>query len=125
MKRKQNKTHVYLLHFDSPISEHHTCQHYIGFAECLQQRIAQHRRGDGARLTQVAKERGIGFRVVRVWEGDRKLERSLKNRKHASHFCPVCNPKAAQLAMFADDEHLMNLVDIANHDSLITEDVRF
>jgi hypothetical protein len=47
--------------------------------------------GNGARLTQVAKERGLSFVVVRIWEGDRKLERKLKNRHDAPRLCPICN----------------------------------
>jgi predicted GIY-YIG superfamily endonuclease len=125
MRRKKQTTHVYLLHFEHPISEHHTAQHYLGFAECLQHRISQHRRGQGARLTQVAKERGIAFRVVRVWEGDRTLERSLKNRKNASLLCPICNPAAVQLGMLADDERIADMIRIANHELLNTEDVVF
>jgi predicted GIY-YIG superfamily endonuclease len=84
---------VYLLHFQSPISPSHTTQHYIGWAEDLESRITAHRNGRGARLCQVAKERGISFTVVRTWQGDRKLERQLKNRKNAPRLCPVCNTK--------------------------------
>ena len=43
---------VYLLHFDRPISEKHTAQHYIGWAYHLGSRIDQHLKGRGARLTQ-------------------------------------------------------------------------
>jgi predicted GIY-YIG superfamily endonuclease len=81
---------VYLLHFDSPISENHTTQHYIGYADDVNARIKEHKAGHGARLTQVANERGIGFEVVRIWEGDRKYERQLKNRKNAPRLCPIC-----------------------------------
>jgi len=83
---------IYLIHFLEPISERHTTQHYIGYTDSLPERIQSHRSGYGARLTQVAKERGIGFRVVRLWRGDRSLERKLKNRHDATRMCPVCNP---------------------------------
>lgn len=93
---------VYLLHFEKPISPDHTAQHYIGYCEDLPRRIAQHRAGCGARLTEVAKERGIGFAVVRVWpDGDRKLERRLKNR-HGSRLCPICGRSHAQPDLFVD-----------------------
>lgn len=83
---------VYLLHFEQPISPDHTAQHYLGYAKrSLEARIEEHERGEGARLTQVAKERGIAFEVVRVWEGgDRQLERKLKNRHNAPRLCPIC-----------------------------------
>lgn len=83
---------VYLLHFASPIAPGlHTCQHYIGTAKVLAERIREHRAGSGARLTEVAKERGIEFSVVRIWEGGRQLERQLKNRKNAPKLCPICS----------------------------------
>lgn len=82
---------VYLLHFDSPISEHHTAQHYIGWTEGpIENRLEAHRSNGGARFTQVANERGIGYQVVRTWKGNRKLERKLKNRKNSPKLCPIC-----------------------------------
>ena len=59
--------YVYLLHFDRPISDKHTCQHYLGYTADLPARLAAHRAGTGARLCEVAKERGIGFVLARVW----------------------------------------------------------
>lgn len=86
---------TYLLHFSEPISPNHTTQHYIGSAADLDARIEEHRKGQGARLTEVAKERGISFEVVRTWEGGRDFERKLKNRKNAPKLCPICHPQAA------------------------------
>lgn len=84
---------VYLLHFSDRINPTHPCQHYIGFSEDVATRITQHRAGQGARLCEVAKERGISMELARVWwEGDRKLERQLKNRKNSPKLCPLCNP---------------------------------
>lgn len=85
---------VYLIHFHEPIAPgRHTCQHYLGSAKHLRDRIAEHRAGRGARLTQVAIERGIAFTVVRTWEGGRHLERQLKNRKNGFRLCPICQGK--------------------------------
>ena len=91
---------VYLLHFSQPIAPgRHTARHYIGFTNDLEQRIAQHRAGTGARLCEVAKERGISFVVAQLWEGDRALERKLKRRHAGPRLCPICNRvhDAAQL----------------------------
>jgi predicted GIY-YIG superfamily endonuclease len=88
-------TRVYLLHFERPISEHHTTQHYIGSAADVAARLEEHRSGRGARLTQVAVERGIGFEVVREWAGGRDMERTLKNRKNAPKLCPLCAQRLA------------------------------
>jgi putative endonuclease len=81
---------VYLLHFDSPISQLHTSQHYIGSCVDLDKRIAEHRSGMGARFCAVAKERNIGFTVARTWQADRAFERQLKRRKCARRMCPIC-----------------------------------
>jgi predicted GIY-YIG superfamily endonuclease len=81
---------VYLLHFDRPISEKHTAQHYIGWAYRLDSRMRQHIKGRGARFTQVANERGIGYVIAASFPGDRHYERRLKNRHNASRMCPIC-----------------------------------
>lgn len=73
---------IYLLKFEQPISDDSTAQTYTGWASDLAARIQQHKHGNGARLTQVAHERGIGFRVARVWVGDRSTERRIKNLKN-------------------------------------------
>jgi predicted GIY-YIG superfamily endonuclease len=96
---------VYLLHFERPISEHHTTQHYIGLAYHLSSRMQQHLTGRGARLTQVAKERGIGFVIAAIFPGDRNYERLLKRRKMGWRMCPICRQAARtrnQLALDLD-----------------------
>lgn len=82
--------YVYILHFDRRINPNHPCQHYIGCTIDLDNRIRQHRSGSGSRLCQVAKERGIGFRLAEVLKGDRKLERLLKRQRNAPRYCPLC-----------------------------------
>lgn len=81
----------YLIHFDQPISDGRPAQHYLGWSNDIDAREAEHRAGRGARLIQVAIERGINFRRVRVWEGySRTDERKLKNRRDARALCPIC-----------------------------------
>jgi predicted GIY-YIG superfamily endonuclease len=81
---------VYLLHFDKPYKG---VQHYIGYADDLEARIEKHRAGNGSKLMAAVTDAGIEFGVAKVWpEGDRSLERQLKNYKKARRFCPVCNP---------------------------------
>ena len=86
---------VYLLHLDRPLSPDHTAQHYIGWAEedKFLERLAKHRAGNGSRFMQVAKERGIGWHLVRIWTGDRGREREIKNKKCAPRLCPICSVK--------------------------------
>jgi hypothetical protein len=105
---------IYLLHFSKPISSLHTCQHYLGYTENLEERIAQHQAGCGARLTQVAKERGITFTVVRTWQGDRKLERRLKNRKSSPSLCPICKGcRGPVLPLFLEESTLADVEALA------------
>lgn len=83
--------YVYLLHFSKPIAPgKHTTQHYIGYAADLAARLQEHATGHGARLTQVARARGISWEVARLWRGNRGLERRLKDRHDAPRLCPIC-----------------------------------
>lgn len=79
---------VYLLHFNRPINPSHPTQHYLGFACDLDKRIRQHRQGKGARLTQVAIERGIRFRVAEVWQGDRALRTPIEKTEKQPPLLP-------------------------------------
>jgi predicted GIY-YIG superfamily endonuclease len=91
---------VYLLHFDTPYKH---AKHYTGFANNLTGRLAHHANGTGARLTQVVRAAGIGWKLARVWEdADRTTERRIKNRKHAPLLCPVCNPGAMGLGHYTE-----------------------
>lgn len=85
---------VYLLHLSRPLgNERHQASHYLGYSpdRHLDQRIADHRAGQGARITQVAVERGITLTVVRTWPGlSRTDERRMKNQHHHARLCPVC-----------------------------------
>ena len=79
---------VYLIHFDTAYKH---ARHYIGFTDNLNKRLCAHSNGRGARLLQVIEEAGITYQIARIWEdGDRNLERKLKNRKKASGLCPIC-----------------------------------
>lgn len=79
---------VYLLHFSEPYKH---ARHYIGWANQIEARLDHHNNGTGARLTQVVRAVGIDLILAKVWEGESKtFERSLKNKKHSSRFCPIC-----------------------------------
>ena len=97
-RRSQPQTgFVYLAHFSTNLSH---ARHYLGFATDLAHRMAQHRAGTGARLMEVVKHAGIGWKLVRVWPGDRGLERLLKRRKNTPRrLCPVCMGRVAYEAV--------------------------
>lgn len=94
---------VYLLHFSEPLgNERHWARHYLGYAADLEARLAEHRRGGGARITEVAVERGIQLILVRSWPGGRTTERKLKSQHRHPRLCPLCNSKASKQKARAD-----------------------
>lgn len=79
---------VYVLHFDERLAH---ARHYIGFAMDLKRRLARHHAGTSqARIIQVLRERGIGFRLAHTRPGTRGDERKLKRQHHSERFCPYC-----------------------------------
>jgi hypothetical protein len=83
---------IYLLHFDEPFGH---ARHYTGWVDDarLEDRLAAHLAGQGARLTAVVAAAGIGWQLARVWDGGRRRERQLKNQGGASRRCPMCGVK--------------------------------
>ncbi len=79
----------YLLHFSRPYRH---AKHYLGFTTDLLTRLRLHDAGQGARLTQVAREAGIDLILARTWNGDRGYERRLKRQHNSPRLCPICNP---------------------------------
>lgn len=87
---------VYLLKYDNPAGDPErprcSARYYIGYARDvdLERRIEQHRRGTSkAKLPAWFARQGIGFKVVRVWEGrGRTFERRLKNAGHYDRHDP-------------------------------------
>jgi hypothetical protein len=90
---------VYLLHFmeriGNPANPRAMAQHYIGWALEPATRITKQTAGQGAAIVRAVQARGIGFEVAATWPGTRALERRLKRRKCAPHFCPICQGKSA------------------------------
>jgi predicted GIY-YIG superfamily endonuclease len=81
---------TYLICLDRPLGGPvHFAQHYIGQSKDVAARLETHRAGLGARMLAAANERGIGYQVVRTWEGGREVERRLKAHHRAWSFCPI------------------------------------
>lgn len=90
---------VYLLHVDGGLRNGpRVAGHYIGYSEdrrSLEQRLAHHRSGNGARIVRAYNEAGLEWTLARVWEGaSRTFERELKNRHEAPRFCPCCSRRS-------------------------------
>lgn len=85
---------VYLIHFDKPLGDlaniRGQAQHYLGYTDDLEARLERHREGNGSAIMAAVVKSGITWHVVRTWEGDRTLERKLKQRKNSPKLCPIC-----------------------------------
>ena len=92
---------VYLLHFQKPYKH---ARHYLGFTDDLEQRLAAHRAGNGARLVEVITQAGIEFKLARTWNGGRDLERRLKKWHGGNRLCPLCDATALRRANFDSSE---------------------
>lgn len=82
---------VYLIHFDEP---YYHARHYLGYSADLEGRIRSHRLSRGAKLLRAVNAAGIGWQVVRVWEGGYDLEQMLKAWHNAPRLCPICQQQA-------------------------------
>jgi predicted GIY-YIG superfamily endonuclease len=75
---------LYVLRFSEPLGDRSNprgqARYYLGFCEDgrLEARLAEHRAGQGARITAAAVERHIWFDVVLTLPGTRADERHLK-----------------------------------------------
>lgn len=79
---------VYLLCFDRPLAH---AQHYLGWTENLEERLAAHAAGTGSALLAAARAAGITWTVVRTWHNvTRRTERRLKHLGSAKRICPAC-----------------------------------
>ncbi len=86
---------IYLLHFEQPYQH---ARHYLGWAENLDARLADHAAGRGARLLAVVQSAGIEWRLARTWEGTRARERQIKRMGGLSRSCPLCGVRPTSLA---------------------------
>ena len=88
---------TYLLHFSEPFGH---ARHYCGSTtRSVEERFAEHVRGDGANLTALAVQAGITLTLARTWDCDRAMETRLKYRNNAARtgvkhgmarYCPTC-----------------------------------
>ena len=82
--------YVYVIHFHGTVCG--KARHYTGFAwtrEHMEERIAKHRKGVGAKFTALANFKGIGWRVVRVFRADGPYD-EIRVKRYARFLCPVC-----------------------------------
>ena len=91
---------VYLVCFEraigDPANPRGSARHYLGWADDVDTRMAEHRAGRGARILAACVRQGVGFDVVRMWAGaDRAFERRIKRHHNAWRLCPSCGSRRA------------------------------
>lgn len=92
-KDNMNTWKLYVIHFNTPYKH---AKHYTGIALDVEKRITEHRKGTGARLTQVLKENNIDFSYTIIKEFNTFSEAHLEERrlkrivKNACRYCPIC-----------------------------------
>jgi predicted GIY-YIG superfamily endonuclease len=97
---------IYLLHFSGRTKQGH--QHYLGWSQDVERRIARHRAGAGAHETRKAVAEGLKLTVAQTWKGTPSLETRLKEwsrqgRKGFSGICPFCYGEEALPLSLARD----------------------
>lgn len=79
---------IYLIHFTKKLAH---SQHYLGFVENdLNARFKLHCSGGGAKILKRCNEVGIEYEIVATFDGDRNMERKMKNTNNLKQFCPIC-----------------------------------
>jgi len=91
---------AYMLEFVPPYKH---CVHAIGWTHRpVEERLKEHRSGQGSRLTRAAVRAGCKIELVRIWQDvDQWVEMALKARGESRALCPKCSgPKAYRLARY-------------------------
>jgi putative endonuclease len=91
---------VYVLRFSAPLGNPDKpkgqAQHYAGWALDVHRRIAEHRRGEGAKITAAAVERGYTLEFVCVWvDATPEDEKKLKSWHSIPRWLKAHLPKPA------------------------------
>ncbi len=91
---RRERYFVYLICFDEKLAH---AKHYLGSSCFLDERLAQHAAGTGARLMEVITDASISWQLARLWECEsepemRQLEKYYKHRHNSGQICPRCNP---------------------------------
>jgi putative endonuclease len=125
---------VYLFHFNSPLGNlsnpRAQAQHYLGFAEDLDARIAKQLAGRGAKLVAAALKQGLVFELYH-WPAPLATEKLIKRAKNTARYCPACAsaagrtprplpmpPATMQLAFDFDDSAELPAIELGRMDWL-------
>jgi len=93
-RQHTDRAMIYIIHFEEPYFH---ARHYVGYCGegMLEQRLAQHRSGQGSHLMRAIEPAGIEYTVALTHPGDLHFERRLKKAKNTPRFCPLCRARLA------------------------------
>jgi predicted GIY-YIG superfamily endonuclease len=93
---------LYLLHLQP---SYHHARHYLGYTRNhdLSQRLLAHIEGRGSPLVHAAVTAGCRILLAATWDGDRVLERTLKNWHNGPRLCPLCADWELLVRAMSDD----------------------
>jgi predicted GIY-YIG superfamily endonuclease len=110
-------TGLYLLHLTPPYKH---AKHYLGWAEDIDARVAEHRAGSsGVRLVEAAVRAGCQLELVRTWpDATRDDERAKKATRTGKGFrprgsnstgsrgrlCPLCKSRRKMAVLTSPEE---------------------
>lgn len=85
--------HLYIFHFNAPLGNlanpRAQANHYVGFCDDLDSRIAKQLAGKGAKLMAAALKQGLVFELYH-WPALLATEKLVKKTKKTSLYCPAC-----------------------------------
>lgn len=91
--------HLYIFHFNAPLGNlanpRAQANHYVGFCDNLDTRIAKQLAGKGAKLVAAAMKQGLIFELYH-WPAALATEKLVKKTKKTSLYCPACCARAGR-----------------------------
>lgn len=101
-RNKRIEGRVYIVHLDEPVG---ASGHYTGSTKkprTAEERLEDHKAGNGSALLREANRRGIDYHIVRDWPGNPHIENQLK-LSSAKKYCPECteNPRVPKIVQAA------------------------
>lgn len=103
---------LYIIHFKEKYKH---AQHYVGIAQNVEDRFAEHMAGRGARLLQVVREAGIKIEACSTikefsdFSSAHLAEKKLKATNNTKRYCPICKKKETELLTVGSEEHAHTL----------------
>jgi predicted GIY-YIG superfamily endonuclease len=90
---------VYLFHFNAPLgnlaNRRAQAQHYLGFSDDYEARIAKQLAGKGAKIVAAALKQGLIFEIYH-WPAPLATEKLIKRTKKTALYCPACAAAAGR-----------------------------